>query len=570
MLAAATRSDASSLLDKIKAGYAADEWLKKPENRKLCQKKDGLHRMGTGIYVPAGALRTEITRQHHCPPYAGHVGVTKTTKAVQRTFWWPQMRQEIRAFVRSCDECQRNKADCQAKGGLLQPLDIPDRKWAHVTMDAMVELAKTPRGHDAIIVMVDKLTKMVHFAPTTSSFTAADAAEIFVNKVISVHGLPTKIITDRGQNFNGEFWQEICRIWGVEKAASTAFHPQSDGQSEKTNDTLQVMLRHYVTADHTDWDKHLPAAEFAVNNSWHETLQSTPFFLNYGQHPLTPVTLQTDDKVPAARVTAEQLTEHIERARKCLKIAQDRQKTYADKNRRHVEYQVGQEVLLSSKNITFQTSGSRKFLPKFIGPFKVDKLVGKVAVKLQLPSTYRIHPVFHVSLLRPYNRTEHTRTPPPPTVVDSQGLPEYKVDAIVGHREKSHRNKKRWEFLIKWQGYGPEHNSWEMEWDVGTPLIQAYWDSLGGEPGHSQTKAQAQKKTRPAVRKQTQTLTPEAPARVVVGRRRHAARSTRSAAAPVPESQTEPVVTRPVRQVPKIYPKPPKKAGRISNRRGRR
>lgn len=555
-----TRPEAT-LLDRIRAAYATDAWLQEPENKKLLTREQGLYQVANTIYVPAGDLRTDIIRAHHCPPYAGHVGTSKTVKAVQRTFFWPGMRKEIRFFVQTCDACQRNKADNQLPGGLLQPLEIPERKWAHVTMDAITQLPKTERGADAILVMVDKLTKMCHFAPTTSDFTAEMAAEIFVNHVIKAHGLPIKIITDRGQNFTGRFWQELCKLWVVEKATSTAFHPQTDGQTERANRTLEDMLRHYVCADHTDWDRHLAAAEFAVNNAWHETIQNTPFFLNYGQHPLTPVTMQTDDKVPAARATAQQLAQYIQKARKCLQAAQERQKAYADQSRRHVEYKVGQEVLVSSKNFTFKADGSRKFMPKYIGPFPIQKLVGPVAVQLLLPSNLRLHPVFHVSLIRPYHRSQTTHVAPPPLMLDSEGLPEFAVDKIVGHRQTNHNRKKVWQFLVQWQGYGPEHNSWEMQWDVGSPLIAEYWSRIGGEPDLGNRIEKVAKKK------------PDKPPGIKIATRRCSARvRTRidtGTEVTASESRRERTVD-PPRHTPTVPPKIAPKHSRVQKRRGQR
>ncbi len=175
----------------------------------------------------------------------------------------------------------------------------------------------------------------------------------------------------------------------------------------------------------------VPAAEFAVNNSVNESTGETPAFLMQGQHPLTPVTIQTDSDVLAARLFASQLQQTIIKVQRNLRKAQKRQKAYANIHRRDVTYSVGDKVLLSTRNLTFRAQGTREFLPKFIGPFLVQAIVNKVAVRLQLPHTCRIHPVFHVSLQRPYNVSEYTAMPLPPLEVDAEGIPVYEVEDVL-------------------------------------------------------------------------------------------------------------------------------------------
>ena len=240
-------------------------------------------------------------------------------------------------------------------------------------------------------------------------------------------------------------------------------------------------------------------AEFAVNNAYQDSVKSTPFFLNYGQHPLTPVTIFTETHVPSARLFADQFQHAISNARKCLEQAQQRQKTFADQNRREVQYEVGQQVLLSTRHFTFKAVGTRKFMPKYIGPFKVLKLAGPVACKLELPSSYTVHPVFHVSLLKPYCSSETTAAPPPPLQVDSDGMPVYEVEQILAHREAYHNRRRIYEYLIKWKGYTPEHNSWEPEHNISTPdsLLVPYWNELGGKPALTRTRQANKPKSAP-------------------------------------------------------------------------
>jgi len=203
---------------------------------------------------------------------------------------------------------------------------------------------------------------------------------------------------------------------------------------------------------------------------------------------LTLVTIWTDSAVPAARLFASQLQHTILNVQHNLRKAQDRQKAYADKHRREVKYNVGEQVLLSTRNLAFKAVGTRKFLPKFIGPFPITQVVGNAAVRLQLPHTYRIHPVFHVSLLKPYRQSEYTATPPPPLEADEEGIPVYEVEDIINHKPIKDGRHHTWQFLAKWKGYGHEHNSWEPIKSFTAPelTIKPYWDAIGGEPQHPQ------------------------------------------------------------------------------------
>ena len=282
-------------LERIKAGYAGDAWLTNPAvQAKFPLTAAGLIMMGDKVYVPdVGALRTDIIKDMHQPAYAGHLGMSKTTDLVSRLFWWPGLRADVVAFVQRCHSCQVNKAATTAPAGLLQPLEIPEGPWSDVSMDWITDLPRTARGHTSILVFVCKLTKMVHFCPTYDTATADEGwARLFLEHVVRLHGVPRKLITDRDARFTGTLTTELCRLMGMHQALSTSFHPQTDGQTERTNRILEEMLRHYVSAEHDDWDAHLPMAEFAVNNAWQESTKHTPFFLNYGRHPLTPVATQ--------------------------------------------------------------------------------------------------------------------------------------------------------------------------------------------------------------------------------------------------------------------------------------
>ena len=237
---------------------------------------------------------------------------------------------------------------------------------------------------------------------------------------------------------------------------STAYHPQSDGQTERSNRTLEEMLRHFVTPNQDDWDLRLPCCEFAVNNAWNAATGSTPFFLNFGAHPRSPVSTDVYCSLPGAKAFEERVNDAIARARNCMQSAAERMKKNADEKRREVHLKVGDKVLLSTRHLKLAVAGTAKFKPRFVGPFEVIMKNGTVAYKLKLPDTMsKLHPWIHVSLLKSYHDGRVDLVPPPHIILDDEI--EYQVERIISHRDLSDNKT---EYLVKWTGYRPEENSW--------------------------------------------------------------------------------------------------------------
>ncbi|KAJ9504763.1 hypothetical protein QJQ45_023552, partial [Haematococcus lacustris] len=371
----------------------------------------------------------------------------------------------------------RDKSSTLKPGGLLNPLSIPDYRWESVSMDLITKLPSASHGFDAICVFVDRLSKMVHFVPCKESMNAKGFARLFVNNVFKLHGLPKDMVSDRGPHFHNTFWHHVQKLLGMRGSLSSSYHPQSDGQTERYNRVLEEMLRHYISPTQADWPDYLSLAEFAVNNSWQESIKSTPFLVNTGQSPITPMLHSLPDKgrCPEGLSYATWWQEAVAKAKLCMQAAQQRQAAYANQDRREVHYKVGQMVLLSTKNMRLKPGKARKLLPRFVGPFKVLGLVGQVAVNLQLPASMsRLHPVFHVSLIKSYTGTDVGFMPPPVEWLDEE--PVYYVERLLDHRHV-HAGKAK-EYLVQWEGYDADHNTWEPRSNlVGCDKILAEYNA---------------------------------------------------------------------------------------------
>ncbi|KAJ9512274.1 hypothetical protein QJQ45_012943 [Haematococcus lacustris] len=496
-----TESGPLTLMQAIKQAYAADTRFADEAFTSQLYQHEGLWLTEWGrVVVPDdAALRKKVIYTMHDTRSAGHLGMTKTLEQVTRWFTWPGVSENVKSYVRSCHSCQVNKSSAKKPAGLLQPLPIPERPWDSVSMDLIVKLpASGPNKYDSILVFVDRLTKMVHLVKTWESMTATQYAKLFLEHVFRLHGMPRSVVSDRGPQFHNKFWAEVTKLLQVQVNLSSAYHPETDGQTERVNRVIEEMLRHFIRPDQRDWAEYLPLVEFAINNAWQESVRSTPFYLNYGYHPRLAELLDLPQKVPQAHDFVKGMKTAVEQARQCLARAQKRMKSYQDNKRREVLYLPGDMVLLSTQNMRGKANqpGVRKLKPRYVGPFNVQYMVGKAAVKLWLPDEWsRLHNVFHVSLVKPY-RTDASGAVPglagPPPVQWLDGEPQYTVEKVVGHRlepskgkRKGKSKKRRLEFLVKWQGHGDEHNTWELSTQlVGCQELMARYmaeHNLGAE-----------------------------------------------------------------------------------------
>ncbi|KAL4034989.1 hypothetical protein IC575_003663 [Cucumis melo] len=379
-----------------------------------------------------------------------HPGSTKMYQDLKRVYWWRNMKREVAEFVSRCLVCQQVKAPRPA--GLLQPLSIPEWKWENVSMDFITGLPRTLRGFTVIWVVVDRLTKSAHFVLGKSTYTASKWAQLYMSEIVRLHGVPVSIVSDRDARFTSKFWKGLQTAMGTRLDFSTAFHPQTDGQTERLNQVLEDMLR-------------ACALEFPVIR------------LLLAWHHLRPLTANVVDPFlwgeVGARLMGPELVQStnaaIQKIRSRMHTAQSRQKSYADVRRKDLEFEVGDKVFLKVAPmrgvLRFERKG--KLSPRFVGPFEILERIGPVAYRLALPpSLSTVHDVFHVSMLRKY-------VPDPSHVVDYEPL---EIDENLSYTEqpvevlarevKTLRNKEIPLVKVLWRNHRVEEATWEREDDM--------------------------------------------------------------------------------------------------------
>ncbi|KAL0560529.1 hypothetical protein IC582_000934 [Cucumis melo] len=417
------------------------------------------------LCVPSdSAVKTELLSEAHSSPFSMHPGSTKMYQDLKRVYWWRNMKREVAEFVSKCLVCQQVKAPRQKPAGLLQPLSIPEWKWENVSMDFITGLPRTLRGFTVIWVVVDRLTKSAHFVPGKSTYTASKWAQLYMSEIVRLHGVPVSIVSDRDARFTSKFWKGLQTAMGTRLDFSTAFHPQTDGQTERLNQVLEDMLRACALEFPGSWDSHLHLMEFAYNNSYQATIGMAPFEALYGKCCRSPVCW---GEVGEQRLMGPELVqstnEAIQKIRSRMHTAQSRQKSYADVRRKDLEFEVGDKVFLKVAPmrgvLRFERRG--KLSPRFVGPFEILERIGPVAYRLALPpSLSTVHDVFHVSMLRKY-------VPDPSHVVDYEPL---EIDENLSYAEqpvevlarevKTLRNKEIPLVKVLWRNHRVEEATW--------------------------------------------------------------------------------------------------------------
>jgi hypothetical protein len=420
------------------------------------------------ICVPdIDTLRDTILKEAHDSVYSIHPGSTKMYQDLKQKYWWYGLKKDVASHVALCDVCQRVKAEHQRPVGLLHPLKIPEWKWEEIGMDFIMGLPRTSAGYEFIWVIVDMLTKVAHFIPVKTTYSGAKLAELYMARIVCLHGVPKKIVSDRGSQFTSWYWKKLHESLDTRLNFSSAYHPQTDGQTERTNQVLEDMLRACALKHGGSWYKSFPYAEFSCNNSYQASLKMSLFEALYGRKCRTPLYwVQTGERQFFGPEIIQEAEEQVHQIRENLRTTQSRQKSYADTWRRLLEFKEGDHVYLKVSPLQgmwrFKVKG--KLSTRFIGPFLILKRVGEVAYQLELPDHLAdVHDVFHVSQLKKCLRVPEEQLPMEDlSVQDDLTYAEYPIK-ILDTLTQVTRNKVIKMCKVQWSHHGEVEATWERE-----------------------------------------------------------------------------------------------------------
>lgn len=390
------------------------------------------------------------------------------------------MKRDVADYVATCDTCQRVKAKHQIPAGLLQPLKILEWKWEEIRMDLIVRLPRTQSGYDSIWVIVDRLTKVAHFIPVKITYSEAKLAELYMSRIVCLHGVPKKIVSDRGTQFTSRFWEKLHQSLGTKLNFSSAYHPQTDGQTERTNQILEDMLRACALEHGRSWDKSLPYAEFSYNNSYQASIEMAPYEFLYGRKCRSPLFWSEigENKVFGTDILKE-AEQQVKEVRENLRVAQSRQKSYADNRRRDLSFEVGDFVYLKVSPMRgmkrFKVKG--KLAPRYIGPLKITDKRGEVAYQLELPENLSdVHSVFHVSQLKKCVGVPEEQLPMGEVNLREDLTYAEEPVKILDVVERVTRNKVIRTCKVLWKHHTKEETTWEREEDLRAEFPHLFSD----------------------------------------------------------------------------------------------
>ena len=420
------------------------------------------------LYIPEPAHH-DLVKSLHTSPTGGHEGFFRTLHRMQKDYWWPGMSTFLRKFISGCANCQVAKVNTHPTMPGLSPLAVKHSlPFSSISVDLITGLPNS-HGYDSVMVVVDHgLTKGVVYCPCTKNIDSEGIAQLFFTHVFPQFGLHSRIISDRGPQFASAFAQELAHLLQYNIALSTAYHPQTDRETERVNQELETYLRLFASNKPKEWSKLLPMAEFAHNSATHSVTQRMLFSLMMGYEPRAYPPLGKTF-LPNLESRLSNLSAARDDAQAAHKIAQQKMKERITS--KYTPWKVGDKVWLETTNL--HMNGPKKLQMRRTGPFEIEEVISRTVFRLRIPPQWKIHPVFHALLLTTYKETaEHSPNflRPPPDLVD--GEEEYEVEAVLGHRGKPGRRT----FLIRWKGYSAAEDTWEPERNLGNaqPLIKEY------------------------------------------------------------------------------------------------
>jgi hypothetical protein len=428
---------------------------------------DGLIRHHGRIWIGANlGLQTKLITAFHSSPIGGHSGTMATYHRLKKLFSWVGLKTAVFNFVKQCQICQQAKHEHCRLPGLLVPLPVPKEAWIDISMDFIEGLPKSD-GYTVILVVVDRFTKFAHFIPLRHPYTASQVAVAVDKFVFKTHGLPQSIVSDRDKVFTSRFWGDLFKVWNTQLNMSTAYHPQTGGQTERVNQCLEMYLRCMTQATPTKWNSWLHLAEYWYNTSFHTSLGCSPHKALFGVEPhisQVPVLLSSVhhsmvDLISERNQLSVFLQQQLQRAQLRMK--------HKDKGRSERSFSVGDHVFLRLQPYAQSSVVNRpypKLAFKFFGPFQILEKVGSVAYRLALPEGSAVHPVFHVSQLKAHvpDHTPVSTSLPTSVVLDAADVwPEL----ILDRRLVKKGNTAHVQVLIKWSSLSADDATWE-DYDV--------------------------------------------------------------------------------------------------------